>query len=597
MSEIQELLGSLFEQSYDFVCLATLQSKPFFVNTAGRRLLGIDPVCDISTAALVDFYTKETWSNLRQKMFPALKAAGHWEGKGEVRHAQTNEPVAVSMRAFLARAPASQQAICLALVHHDLSDRNRAEETAMHNKAILGSSLDPIVTVDHEGVIVGFNRAAERVFRRNTKEVLGKPAEDVLFAPSGSGTGRDRVARNLSNARGSMIGTRTELVGMRANGETFPLESAMTIGRIQGEAVFTFFLRDISDRKRWEADLCKAKEDAVAASQAKSIFLANMSHEIRTPLNAILGMTELVLDTRLAADQREYLTLVHDSGESLLSVINDVLDFSKIEAGKVELESARFDLRELLGDTMRWLAVRAHHKGLELVCRIRREVPVLVLGDSTRVRQIIVNLVNNAVKFTEKGEVALDAAWESQPDGKPMLHVSVRDTGIGIPPEKQATIFHAFEQGDSSTTRRVWRHGIRTGDLHAARGTVGRPHLVGKRTEAREHVSFYRATDRRARGANRGQLPRAGARSSRPPRLGRRRQCRQPRRPGRDPARLGNGARRRFHGLRGHGPMARGVPGADAVRLHPLRRGHAGNGRIPVAREIRRDSATGATCS
>ncbi|MHB0957876.1 MAG: hybrid sensor histidine kinase/response regulator [Pirellulaceae bacterium] len=208
------------------------------------------------------------------------------------------------------------------------------------------------------------------------------------------------------------------------------------------------------------AELLRARDAAEAASRAKSTFLANMSHEIRTPLNAVIGMTELVLKSDLAAQQREYLTTVRDSGEALLSIINDVLDFSKIEAGKLRLDPSPFDLRESLGDTLKSFALRAHQKGLELISFVHADVPRRVVGDYSRLRQVIVNLVGNALKFTEQGEIALEVWREVHSSSEVVLHLTVSDTGIGIAADKQAAVFEMFEQADGSTTRRYGGTGL-----------------------------------------------------------------------------------------------------------------------------------------
>ncbi|HMF75575.1 MAG TPA: response regulator [Bryobacteraceae bacterium] len=252
------------------------------------------------------------------------------------------------------------------------------------------------------------------------------------------GHGPQHFEHRMITAAGSVVWLSTSVCLVEGDGQGKELVGVMT---------------DVTDRKR-------AQEAAENASKAKSEFLASMSHEIRTPMNGVIGMTELVLETALTLEQRDYLTTVQISAESLLTVINDILDFSKIDAGKLNLDLICFQLHESIEETMKILAFRAHEKGLELVCDVKPEVPRWVVGDASRMRQIIVNLVGNAIKFTEHGEVELEVGLEPQDGEKWRVHFIVHDTGIGIAPENQHLIFEAFSQADSSTTRKFGGTGL-----------------------------------------------------------------------------------------------------------------------------------------
>lgn len=351
-------------------------------------------------------------------------------------------------------------------VFSDVTDRIRAEVALEQERYLLDSlmrhSPDNIYFKDPQGRYLRINAAkAACSGLRDPSEAVGKT--DADFFPREHAE-RAREDEEFVMRTGQPIIGKEEL-NVYPDGRTRWMSTTkLPLRDRQGRIIGTFGVsRDITALKNAQQALQAAVEAAEAANRAKSDFLANMSHEIRTPLNAILGMTELVLDTPLTPVQRDYLRLVHESGEALLAVINDILDFSKIEAGKLVLEHTHFDLREFLGDTLKSMGLRAHRKGLELVGEIAPQVPNVVLGDPYRLRQIIVNLVGNAIKFTEQGEIVLrvnveDASSSGSPEV--LLHFAVSDTGIGIPADKFQTIFEAFEQADRSTTRRYGGTGL-----------------------------------------------------------------------------------------------------------------------------------------
>jgi signal transduction histidine kinase/DNA-binding response OmpR family regulator len=255
------------------------------------------------------------------------------------------------------------------------------------------------------------------------------------------------------------VALRDGSVRWRLTRGTFVFDEASTLTRFIGTTT------DITKLKQIEGELQRAREAAEAANRAKDEFLANVSHEIRTPMNAILGMTELALDSSPSDHHRQLLSTVRSAAKNLLGIINDLLDFSKIAAGKLKLDRAPFSLRAAVGDTLRALAVRAHRKGLELLCHVRPEVPDALDGDAGRLRQVLMNLVGNAIKFTRRGEIEVDVDLDVETEqsfAAPTVSLifTVRDTGIGIAPEKQTSIFRAFEQEDSSTTRNYGGTGL-----------------------------------------------------------------------------------------------------------------------------------------
>jgi len=319
-------------------------------------------------------------------------------------------------------------------------------------QAILDAVVDAIVTIDKKGRILQWSSGAQRIFGYAPEEVVGSDLTILMPEPHRSGHA-GYVSSFLKTRNAKIIGIGRELTAIRKDGTEFPIELAVSEVRNGNEVFFTGILRDITERKRAETELVRAREQAEAANLAKSQFLATMSHEIRTPMNGVLGMANLLSSTALNERQRRLVENVSRSGQALLGIINDILDFAKIEAGKFELSAVPFDVQEAIAELTDLFSERCMRKGLEFIYFVAEDVPSHLIGDPVRLRQILVNLVGNAIKFTERGEILVELSLaRNEPDGV-VLNFAVEDTGIGIPPEQCPRIFESFHQVDGSMTR------------------------------------------------------------------------------------------------------------------------------------------------
>jgi two-component system sensor histidine kinase/response regulator len=489
ITELRQTEGALRESERRFRTFVDQSADAFFLQDDSGVILDVNrQACESLGYAPAELVGK-TPHVFDPDLTPALlEELGRQLNAGETvafesRHRRKDGsifPVEVRGRAFREGGR-----VFLVSLARDTTDRKRAEEALRESEErFRGTFENAAVGIAHTDLEGRFLRVNEKLC-----DILGYPREELLDRRVQDITSPEDWATDVEQfgplLRGEVPSVSRDKRYIRRDGS--PVWVAVSVS-LQCDATgrplnVISVARDINHRKRLETELRQAKEVAEAANRAKDEFLANVSHEIRTPMNAILGMTELVLDTELTENQRQSLRTVQSAADNLLVILNDLLDFAKIEAGKMELAPGDFSLREAVGDTLRALAVRAHTKGLELIYQVQPDVPEAVVGDAGRLRQVLLNLVGNAIKFTERGEVVVevkrlftddtdDTDKKDKEGGRPAsassvssassvdLFFSVRDTGIGIPHEQQARIFRAFEQEDTSTTRRYGGTGL-----------------------------------------------------------------------------------------------------------------------------------------
>jgi PAS domain S-box-containing protein len=384
----------------------------------------------------------------------------------------------------------------------------RGKELRIHT--IMDNVGEGIITLDDQGIIESFNEAASFIFGYSAEEIIGTNIKNLM--PGEIQSAHDAsMKRYLAGGGPNRVGRKSvELPGVHKSGRTFHLELAINAMEIEGRHLFVGIVRDITERKKSEMELRAAMEQAELANQAKSDFVANMSHEIRTPLNAVLGMAQLLASTDLTNEQKKYLDMIHSSGKSLLGILNDILDFSKIEAGRMELSPAQFCMADVLQSLATIMSVNAGEKNLELALGIEPNVPKMLMGDSHRLQQVLVNLVGNAIKFTEQGEVSVLVECVVQQAGIAKIRFSVRDTGIGMTQAQQDRLFSPFTQADSSVTRKFGGTGlgltITRRFVELMGGTIEMSSIFGKGSEFSVTLPFKIVTQTESETLTRNTL-------------------------------------------------------------------------------------------
>ncbi|MDB6114259.1 MAG: barA 2 [Lacunisphaera sp.] len=448
-----------------------VESDNVFCTPSVWKIIGYDP------AELP--VTGSEWLNLlHAEDQPAVRAVidAHFRGETpfiEIEHCvlhATGEWIWIALRAKCTSFSAAKRPLRVLGTIQNINARKRADEALRASQAesrklsLVASKTDnAVIITDDQGRIEWVNESYSRLTGRRLREVARRPLAELLASPEGDPAAVDRINSALFEREPVTL----DVVQLATDDRRFHvhLDVQPVISEEGHVQNFIAIETDITSRVQTELSLRRAKADADAASRAKSEFLASMSHEIRTPMNGVIGMTSLLLETELSAEQRDFVSTIRTSGDALLSIINEILDFSKIESGKMELESQPFELTQCLDEAIDIFALQAAAKDIELACHIDPQVPRCILGDITRLRQVLVNLLNNAVKFTPRGFVTLEVGTSTDRVGQPadaklLLDFYVTDTGIGIPNDRLDLLFKPFSQIDSSTTRKYGGTGL-----------------------------------------------------------------------------------------------------------------------------------------
>jgi PAS domain S-box-containing protein len=446
----------IFAYSLDVICTIDQQGRFTQVSAAAHKVWGYEPE-ELVGRRFLDLVVPEDQAKTSEMVSKIIQ--GEPVADFENRYiCKDGSLVTISWAANWSEAEKTM--FCVA---HDITDRHHSTEQLRASeerfRSVAQSLGDAIISTDSEGLIIFWNQAAESIFGHTAVEVLGQPLT-VIMPNSFAARHREDLQQHQTTGKTHVLGRNIELQGLHKSGRVFPIELSLSTWETNEGHFYTGIVRDITLRNKIEEELREAKEAAEAASRAKSEFLANISHEIRTPLNGILGMTDLALDLDLSEKARRNLNVAKTSGLSLLALLNDLLDLSKIEAGKLTLEKIPFDLRDSLDATLEPLRGSAQNKSLSLLFRVNSAVPRTIVGDPTRLGQIITNLVDNAIKFTHTGVVTVEVGLLEKFNDQTHLEFAISDTGIGIPAEKQEIIFEAFAQADGSTTRNYGGTGL-----------------------------------------------------------------------------------------------------------------------------------------
>ena len=478
LRESEEKLRAITNSAAAVIYMKDIDGKYLLVNKLYETLFHVDSE-KIKGLTDHDIFPKEAADAFRVNDLEVIRLNTPLEMEEHVPH-DDGIHVYISKKFSLRDKEGRPYAVCG--ISTDITERKLAEDEirVAHTRlqSIIDTAQDAVVQMDAEGIITGWNKQAEKAFGWVREETLGRALHETIIPPQYREAHIQRMKHFLTTGVESIINSRIEIFALHRDGHEFPVELSMAPIKMGDAYEFSIFIHDVTERKHAETELRElnehleerveqrtqqlnnAKKLAEEANRAKSRFLANMSHEIRTPMNSILGMAQLALKNEHDSRQRDYLRKIHLSGEHLLGVIDDILDFSKIDANKLGLENTDFNLDQVEQTLINLVAWRAAEKGLKLTFDFASGIPRNLRGDPLRLNQILINYINNAIKFTEQGEIIVRARRIEEGENDTLLRFEVQDTGIGISEKQKSKLFHAFHQADSSTSRKYGGSGL-----------------------------------------------------------------------------------------------------------------------------------------